>query len=142
MFCGVGGGITTGQRSIDIALNAELDGAFGVVMNAPTPNSLIEEMRKKLDIPIVITIVSKKEDFESRINAGASILNISGGADTALIVRQIRNKYPQFPIIATGGPKPENILETIDAGANTITYTPPTTGSLFSEIMDKYRAEM
>lgn len=142
VFCGVGGGITSGQRSIDIAINAELNGAYGVVMNAPTPNSLIAEMKTRLDIPIVITVVSEKEDFESRIAAGVSIFNVSGGSDTVSIVRNIREKHPDFPIIATGGPTPESILQTIEAGANLITYTPPTTGELFSAIMDEYRGKL
>lgn len=142
VFVGVGGGLTTGQRSIDIALNAELTGAYGVVLNAPTKNDLIHEMKERLDIPIIITIVSEKEDFESRIQAGASIFNVSGGANTVNIVRQIREKHPNFPIIATGGPSPESITETIKAGANTITYTPPPTGQLFSEIMDNYRSNL
>ncbi|MGI5889606.1 MAG: hydrolase [Sedimentibacter sp.] len=139
VFVGVGGGTTSGQRSVDIALNAELTGAYGVVLNAPTKNELISEMKKRLDIPIIITIVSEKEDFESRIKAGASIFNVSGGANTPGIVRQIRERHPYFPIIATGGPTPESILETIKAGANTITYTPPAIGDIFSEMMEVYR---
>ena len=139
VFVGVGGGTTTGQRSIDIALNAELTGAYGVVLNAPTKNELISEVKERLDIPIIITIVSEKEDFESRIKAGVSIFNVSGGANTTNIVRQIREKHPYFPIIATGGPTPESILETIRAGANIITYTPPPTGKIFSEMMEVYR---
>lgn len=142
VFVGVGGGITTGQRSIDIAINAELNGAFGVVMNAPTPNHLISEMKKRLDIPIIITVVSDKEDIDSRIEAGVSIFNVSGGANTAKIVGMIREKYPYFPIIATGGPTGKDMFETINAGANTLTFTPPTTGQLFSEIMDNYRSKM
>ncbi len=142
VFCGVGGGITTGQRSIDIALNAELNGAFGVVMNAPAPNELIMQMKKRLDIPIIITIVSEKEDFESRIKAGVAIFNVSGGAKTVKIVKTIREKHPSFPIIATGGPTPIDITKTILAGANAITITPPTTGELFSVIMDKYRSHI
>lgn len=142
VFCGVGGGITSGQRSIDIAINAELNGAYGVVMNAPTPNDLITEMKKRLDIPIVITVVSEKEDIEGRIKAGVTIFNVSGGANTAKIVRKIRSLYPEFPIIATGGPTSESILQTIEAGANMITYTPPTTGELFSAIMDDYREKL
>lgn len=141
-FVGVGGGTTTGQRSIDIALNAELTGAYGVVLNAPAKNQLISKMRECLDIPIIITIVSEKEDFESRIKAGVSIFNVSGGADTVRIVRQIRDSHPNFPIIATGGPTPETISETIKAGANTITYTPPSSGKIFSEMMDKYRYDI
>lgn len=139
VFCGVGGGLTTGQRSIDIALHAELNGAFGVVLNAPTPNALIMEMKKRIDIPIVITVVSEKEDIAARIKAGVSIFNVSGGAKTASIVSKIRNEFPEMPIIATGGPKPESILETINAGANAITYTPPSSGELFSQIMENYR---
>lgn len=142
VFCGVGGGITSGQRSIDIAINAELNGAYGVVMNAPTPNDLIAEMKSRLDIPIVITVVSEKENYEARIKAGVSIFNVSGGSNTANIVRAIRNMHPDFPIIATGGPTPDSILRTIEAGANMITYTPPTTGELFSAIMDDYRERL
>lgn len=142
VFCGVGGGLTTGSRSIDIALHAELDGAYGVVLNAPSPNSLIMEMKRKIDIPIVVTVVSEKEDFKGRMKAGASILNVSGGAKTAEIVRKIREIDPIFPIMATGGPTSKSILDTVEAGANIITYTPPTSGELFSNIMDKYRAEL
>lgn len=142
VFVGVGGGTTTGQRAIDIAVNAELTGAYGVVLNAPTKNELIAEMKGRLDIPIIITIVSEDEDFESRIKAGASIFNVSGGANTVKIVKRIRDKHPNFPIIATGGPTPETILETIKAGANTVTITPPPTGDIFSEMMDKYRNEI
>lgn len=68
-----------------------------------------------------------------------SILNVSGGADTARIVRKIRQDFPDVAIMATGGPTPESISETIEAGANTITYTPPTNGVLFSRKMEKYR---
>lgn len=139
VFAGVGGGITTGQRSIDIALHAELNGAFGVVLNAPTPNALIMEMRKRIDIPIVITVVSEKENIEGRIKAGVSIFNVSGGSKTTQIVRNIRERFPEVPIIATGGPSVESIRNTIKAGANAITYTPPTSGELFSDIMDNYR---
>ena len=39
----------------------------------------------------------------------------------------------------TGGPSDETILETIAAGANAITYTPPSNGRLFSVTMQKYR---
>lgn len=139
VFVGVGGGLTTGQRSIDIALHAELHGAFGVVLNAPTPNELIVEMKKKIDIPIVITIVSEKECIEERINAGVSIFNVSGGAKTAELVQNIRTKFPHIPIIATGGPNVESIRNTIKAGANAITYTPPSTAKMFSNIMHNYR---
>ena len=76
---------------------------------------------------------------QERHDAGADILNVSGGANTAKIVRKIREKFPLIPIIATGGPTDESILETIEAGANAITYTPPTNGQLFKHKMKEYR---
>lgn len=139
VFCGVGGGITTGKRVINLALDAEFKGALGVVVNNPTPNEVITKMRAGIDIPIIVTVVSEYEDFEARINAGATIFNVSGAKNTAKIVRAIREKHKEFPIIATGGPTEESILETIEAGANAITYTPPSTGDIFSSLMNKYR---
>ncbi|MDD4186909.1 MAG: hypothetical protein PHC72_05230, partial [Eubacteriales bacterium] len=52
---------------------------------------------------------------------------------------QIRQDYPEVPIIATGGPTDESILATIEAGANAITITPPTSAELFKTKMDRYR---
>lgn len=139
VFCGVGGGITTGKRVTNLALDAEFKGAMGVVVNNPTPNEVIRHMRDSIDIPIIVTVVSEFEDIDARIEAGATILNVSGAKRTAEIVRKIREKHPTFPIIATGGPTPETIKEVIDAGANAITYTPPTTGEILREIMTGYR---
>lgn len=139
VFCGVGGGITMGKRVVNLALDAEFQGAIGVVVNAPTTNDTIKEMRETIDIPIIVTVVSEEEDFKARIEAGATIFNVSGAKNTAKIVKRIRTEYPKFPIIATGGPSEETIRETIAAGANAISYTPPSNGEIFSAIMNKYR---
>lgn len=140
VFAGVGGGITTGRRSIDIALQAELMGAYGVVVNAPTANEVISKMSKRIDIPVIATVVSEYDDYKGKLDAGAKILNISGGPNTANIVRKIRYEYgKELPIIATGGPTDESILETIEAGANSITYTPPSSAKIFAGVMAQYR---
>lgn len=141
VFCGVGGGTTTGHRVVNLAEHAEFQGAVGVVLNAPTPNETIEYLKECIDIPIVITVVSEKSDIESRLSSGVSILNVSAASKTPMIVRNIRERYPDVPIIATGGPTPDTILETIEAGANAITYTPPSSGEIFKGLMNKYRAE-
>ncbi|SDZ21406.1 hypothetical protein SAMN05660462_02244 [Proteiniborus ethanoligenes] len=142
VFCGVGGGITTGKRSINLALHAEFQGAMGVVVNAPTSNDVISEMVDTIDIPVVVTVTTAKTDILERIKAGASILNVSGASKTPEIVATIRKDFPDIPIIATGGPTDESILRTIEAGANAITYTPPTSAELFSTLMEKYRGEL
>ncbi|MDP4089220.1 MAG: hydrolase [Bacillota bacterium] len=139
VFCGVGGGITTGKRVVNLALDAEFKGAMGVVVNSPTPNEVISIMRDTIDIPILITVVSEYEDIKARIEAGATILNVSGARKTSYIVRRIREQFPEFPIIATGGPTEESIAETIAAGANAITYTPPTAAQEMSKLMTIYR---
>ncbi len=139
VFAGVGGGLTMGKRVVNLALDAEFKGAMGVVVNSPTPNEVIRDVRDSIDIPIIVTVVSENEDIDKRIEAGATIFNVSAGKKTAYVVKKIREKYPEFPILATGGKTEESIKETIEAGANAITYTPPTTGELFSEIMNRYR---
>ncbi len=142
VFCGVGGGTTTGKRVCNLAEDAEFQGAMGIVLNAPTPNETIAFLNNKIEIPIVITVVSEKTDIAKRLEAGASILNVSGGALTYQIVKKIRTEFPDVPIIATGGPTSDTILRTIEAGANAITYTPPTNGEIFKKMMVKYRTEV
>lgn len=141
VFCGVGGGTTTGRRVINLAMDAEFQGTIGVVVNAPTPDETIISLREKIDIPIVVTVVSENTDFRKRLEAGTTIFNVSGASKTASIVKKIRGEYPEIPIIATGGPNEESILQTIEAGANAITYTPPTCGEIFKHLMNQYRLE-
>ncbi len=139
VFCGVGGGTTTGKRVVNLAMDAEFQGAIGVVVNAPTPNDIVRQVTQKIDIPLIVTVVSDKTDISKRIAAGAAILNVSGAGKTVDIVKKIRDRFPEVPIIATGGPDDETILRTIEAGANAITYTPPTTAEIFKALMNKYR---
>ena len=139
VFVGVGGGMTNGDRSVRLAEYSEHQGASGVVVNAPITNETITKMKAVVDIPVITTIVSGDMDIAGRLAAGADILNVSGAAKTPEIVAKIRKDFPEVPIIATGGPREEDILRTIEAGANAITYTPPTTGQLFAEIMINHR---
>lgn len=94
-----------------------------------------------MDIPVIITVTKVETDIAARLSAGASILNVAGAARTPEIVRSIREKFPHVPIIATGGPTNETIRETVIAGANAVTYTPPSAQVLFSQMMDHYREE-
>jgi hypothetical protein len=64
VFCGIGGGTTTGKRVVNLAMDAEFQGAMGVVVNAPTSNDIIIRLREKIDIPIVVTVVSEETDFK------------------------------------------------------------------------------
>ncbi len=138
VFAGVGGGTTSGPRVSKIALDAELNGATAVVLNAPTKTKFVQELAEI----IVLTIVSLDEPLEERmLHSGASIVNVSGGKKTVEIVKALRKIDKYFPIIATGGPNDDTIREVILAGANAITYTPPTNGEIFKEMMERYRIQ-
>ena len=139
VFCGVGGGTTRGLRTVQLARDVESQGAMGVVLNAPINNLNLRAVSGVIDIPTVITVTKFGTDFEARIEAGASILNIAAAAQTPELVREARKALPDVPIIATGGKTGESILRTIEAGANAITYTPPSTYELFQEMMKGYR---
>lgn len=139
VFCGVGGSLTKGVRSITMAKDAEAMGAMAVVVNAAVSNVNLAAIAATVDIPVVVTIVTPETDVAARLAAGASILNISAADKTPELVRSIRETLPEVPIIATGGPTSESVARTVEAGANAISITPPSTKQLFSEIMKNYR---
>lgn len=139
VFCGIGGGTTKGLRTVSLAKDAESLGAMGVVLNAPITDLNLLAVARSVDIPVVITVTHEDTDIQARLDAGASILNVAGAAGTPKIVEKIRKSFPDVPIIASGGNQPDTIRRTIEAGANAITYTPPTTQVLFRALMDKYR---
>ncbi len=138
VFVGVGGGLTKGERVINLARHAEYQGATGVVLNAPTSNDTVREVAKVVDLPIVITVV-KEDDIQGRLDAGAQILNVSAASKTPELVAKIRAEFPDVPIMATGGPTEESIKATIEAGTDAITWTPPSNGEVFRDIMNAYR---
>lgn len=141
VFCGVGGGRTYSKRVVNLALDAEFKGAIGVVVNSPLPSEIVVAMREAIDIPIVVTIISENEDIDERIYSGANILNVSGAKNTPYIIEKIRKKYPEIPIISTGGPTEISIRDSINAGANAISYTPVSLTEMMKSTMNKYRRE-
>ena len=114
VFVGVGGGLTTGKRVVNLAMYAEM--------------------------PVVVTVANSDTNYRHRIEDGAAILNVAAGAQTPEIVAEIRERFPDYPIIATGGADEDSIRATIRAGANAIIWTPPTNGELFRDVMKNYRA--
>ena len=146
VFCGVGGGLTNGVRSASMAAYVEHQGAYGVVCNSKIGLDTIRAIKEAVEIPVVYTVISEKMDIEPYLAAGVDFVNVSGAARTPEIVAALRAKYPEqhpdVPIIATGGPTDESITATIRAGANAITYTPPSSASLFAKTMADNRSEL
>lgn len=143
VFVGIGGAVTNGYRSLNIGMQAELLGAKGVVVNAPMANETIKRISEVLDVPVIATVLSLKDDIEGKVKAGARVLNVAGGKRTPELIELCRKIVgEEYPIIATGGHTDEHILETIEAGANAITYTPQSSSEIFSEVMNGYREKM
>lgn len=141
VFSGVGGGLTQGSRSAYMSMFAEAQGSLGVVLNAPTPVKTVKMVAQVVDIPVISTVTSVYTPIDEKMAAGVKIINISAGKDTAATVRYFRERHPDLAIMATGGPTKASIIETIEAGANAITYTPPSNGELFRRKMEHYREE-
>ena len=76
LFVGVGGGTTTGPRVTELAMVAEMQGAAGVVINAPAPAETIETTMSMVDIPVIATVTEDDEITECKILAGAAIINV------------------------------------------------------------------
>mgnify|MGYP000103844913 FL=1 len=112
---------------------------MGVVLNSPISDLNLLAVAKAVDIPVIATVTKEDSDVCRRLEAGASILNIACGLRTPDVVREIRAAYPNVPLIASGGKSNDSIRKTIAAGANAITYTPPSTQELFKQIMVAYR---
>ncbi|MFR6086643.1 MAG: hydrolase [Oscillospiraceae bacterium] len=115
-------------------------GAFGLVCNAFITEEAIRAIKETVEIPLVYTWC-RAGGRGREAGGGVDFLNVSGAARTPEIVAHIREIFPEVPIIATGGPTDDTIRATIEAGANAITYTPPTSAELFAESMRKYRGK-
>lgn len=105
VFVGVGGGMTSGSRSVRQAEYAEHQGAFGVVVNAPITDETITQIKHVVDIPVIATIISSEMDVAGRVRAGADILNISGAARTPEIVVKIGKISQTSPSLPPGAPQ-------------------------------------
>ena len=139
VFVGVGGGTTTGKRSVQMAAVSEMQGAAGCVVNSPATPQMVEHITNITDIPVIATVVRCDADAHAKVRAGAKILNIAAGKDTPQVLRELREHYPNLPLIAPGGKTPESIRETIAAGANAIIWTPPSAQQLQADMMKRYR---
>lgn len=146
ILAGIGGGLTKGLRSATIGSFAEENGAQAVVLNAPATTETILSVEHVVDIPIIYTVVNHDINVKERIDAGVNAFNVAGGKNTAELVRWLRHEVvnidPNFPIIASGGKTDEQMQETIDAGANAISFTAyGVTEATFQKKMAIYRSE-
>lgn len=136
---GVGGSITQGERCVTLALHSEMQGVAGVVVNAGIPVDTVHDLAAHVNVPVVVTVYRADDQARAQIEAGVDMVNVAAGRATAAVVAQLHEQYPQLPIIATGGPTDASILETLQAGASAISWTPPTAQELERKVMERVR---
>ena len=140
VFVGVGGGTTTGKRSVQLAAVSEMQGAAGVIVNSPATPEMVEQIAGMVDIPVIATVVRCDAKAHAKVKAGAKILNVAAGKETPAVLRELREHYPNLPLIASGGRSSLSVHETIAAGANAVIWTPPSAQQLQADMMKRYRA--
>lgn len=136
---GVGGSITQGERCVTLALHSEMQGVAGVVVNAGIPVETVHDLAAHVNVPVIVTVYRDDAQARAQIEAGVDMVNVAAGRDTAAVVAQLRARYPHLPIIATGGATEASIRETLQAGANAISWTPPTAQQLERAVMERVR---
>lgn len=139
LFVGVGGGTTTGRRAAELAAVSEMQGAAGVVLNSPATPDMVAQVVSTVDIPVVASITRFDEVTRQKVEAGARIINVAAGRNTAAVIRELRKAYPNLPILATGGKTPEVTGATVEAGANALIWAPPSITELQRDMMVRYR---
>ena len=137
VFVGVGGGTTAGKRAVQLAAVSEMQGAAGVIVNSPASPEMVEQIASMVDIPVIATVVRCDDVAHAKVKAGAKILNVAAGKDTPAVLRQLREHYPNMPLIASGGARLHR--ETRDMGANAVIWTPPSAQQLQADMMKRYR---
>ena len=142
VFTGIAGSVTQGQRSVDLAHFTEMQGATGVVLNSTVEPDTIRAVASYVDIPVVVTVTNFDEYVQVRIASGAQIVNVAAGRNTAEVVAQVRRAFPMIPIMASGGKSDDTIRSTIAAGADAITWTPPSIAELEHQLMERNRAAL
>ena len=140
LFVGVGGGTTTGRRATELAAVSEMQGAAGVVLNSPATPEMVSHISTTVDIPVIATITKFNDEAAEKVYAGARIVNVASGRETAAVIAQLRASFPNLPIIATAGRDAASAQATIDAGANALIWAPPSVAQLQRDMMVQYRA--
>ena len=89
VFAGVGGGLTKGQRVVNLAMFAEMQGATGVVLNAPTANAVVQHVAE--------TIVSFRKERDVFLGVFRKLFVFMDTADIAFPSRKgLHDRFASF----------------------------------------------
>ena len=139
VLTGVAGSTTSGARSVLLAMESETQGVSGVVLNYGATPELVASIAQTVDVPVVVTITDWDDLAREKVAAGALVLNVAAGSHTPQVVAAVRDELPFMPIIATAGPTEESARATVGAGADAVSWTPPSLQQIEKELMARGR---
>ncbi len=139
VFVGVAGAITNGLRSVELARVAEAQGAAGVCISPGADVFTVESIANTVDVPVIVSVVGYDQFSQDKIAAGASMINVVAGRNTAEVTRQYRENNPDMIILATSGRSSESALNTIGSGADALSWTPPSIIEIERNLMQNTR---
>lgn len=73
VICGIGGGLTKGSKSLEMVLHVEDCGASGLIVNQPFSEKDIELIKKRIQIPFIVTVANQAINLKNKIDAGVDI---------------------------------------------------------------------
>ncbi len=139
VFVGVAGAITNGLRSVELARIAEAQGAAGVCVSPGADVFTVESIANSVDIPVVVSVAGYDQFSQEKIAAGASMINVVAGRNTAEVTRLYRESNQDMIILATAGKTSESALTTIGSGADALSWTPPSIVEIERQLMQNTR---
>ena len=105
VFVGVGGGLTNGQRSAQIAAFCRAPGRVRCGVQHVHGRGHHPHDQGDRGDPGGLHRGVGKGGSERKLATGLDFINVSGADRTPFIVSELRRRYPELPIIATGGPR-------------------------------------
>ncbi len=125
VFVGVGGGTTTGKRSVRDGVSPRCRARRAVWSTPQPPPRWSSTPPTSPTSPVIRHGLRCDDDAHERCARAPRILTSRPARTRHRVLRELREHYPNLPLIAPGGKTPESIRETIAAGANAIIWTPP-----------------
>ncbi|WP_420797616.1 hypothetical protein [Bifidobacterium bifidum] len=141
LFVGVGGGTTTGPRVIQLAMMAEMQGAAGVVLDAPAPPSTVYDVARITNTPVIATVLTCDDELDEKSRPAPPSSTWRPAAGRLTWSSRSGSVTPPSRCSPAAVRTDESMAETIVAGANALTWTPPNAQEMQRSMMMRYRGE-
>jgi hypothetical protein len=117
-------GMRTMEKIIDIAIMFEQAGVSAILTGNLFKSSVIEKIKKYVEIPIIAKADANPQSIVSKYKAGAEIICIIGMEISRNLLDEVKQAFPALPILSFAGNSEEIIANSLSSGADAIIYKP------------------